>query len=115
MTHGHGDDIHDQHDSAPRDPLDWRQAVRDTGDRWGDVFDPATGGGPGVSRLPDQAVVDAAVAAAATRPLVAGQSYRGGTRVMFAFRELRRAAQRELAEILTRASTARCCRTRWAR
>ena len=74
----------------------------DAGDRWGDVFDPATGARTGRVPFADPAVVDAAVhaathAAAAWRT----QSIAARTRVMFAFRELLERRKRELAEILT--------------
>ncbi len=72
------------------------------GDRWGDVFDPATGVRTGRVPFADQAVVDAAVAAAAhAADAWRDQSIAARTRVMFAFRELLERRKRELAEILT--------------
>jgi malonate-semialdehyde dehydrogenase (acetylating) / methylmalonate-semialdehyde dehydrogenase len=72
------------------------------GDRWGDVFDPATGMRTGRVPFADQAVVDAAVAAAARAAAAwRSQSIAARTRVMFAFRELLERRKRELAEILT--------------
>src|SRR3954451_23514019 len=73
-----------------------------TGERWGHVFDPATGERTGRVPFADQAVVDAAVTAA-TRAAASWrhQSIAVRTRVMFAFRELVEQRKRELAEILT--------------
>ena len=72
------------------------------GARWGDVFDPATGARTGRVPFADQAVVDAAVAAAAQAAAAwRSQSIAARTRVMFAFRELLERRKRELAEILT--------------
>jgi malonate-semialdehyde dehydrogenase (acetylating) / methylmalonate-semialdehyde dehydrogenase len=74
----------------------------DTGDRWGDVFDPATGQRTGRVPFAGDAVVDAAVAAAARAAASwRTQSIAARTRVMFAFRELVERRKRELAEILT--------------
>jgi malonate-semialdehyde dehydrogenase (acetylating) / methylmalonate-semialdehyde dehydrogenase len=74
----------------------------DTGDRWGDVFDPATGQCTGRVPFAGEAVVDAAVAAAARAAASwRTQSIAARTRVMFAFRELVERRKRELAEILT--------------
>jgi malonate-semialdehyde dehydrogenase (acetylating) / methylmalonate-semialdehyde dehydrogenase len=74
----------------------------DTGDRWGDVFDPATGQRTGRVPFAGDAVVDAAVAAAARAAASwRSQSIAARTRVMFAFRELVERRKRELAEILT--------------
>jgi malonate-semialdehyde dehydrogenase (acetylating)/methylmalonate-semialdehyde dehydrogenase len=72
-------------------------------DRWGDVYDPATG--ERVARVPlaDPTVVDAAVRAAAA----AGRSWGASsiaarTRVMFAFRERLEQRKHEMAEVITR-------------
>jgi malonate-semialdehyde dehydrogenase (acetylating) / methylmalonate-semialdehyde dehydrogenase len=74
----------------------------DTGDRWGDVFDPATGQRTGRVPFAGDAVVDAAVTAAARAAASwRTQSIAARTRVMFAFRELVERRKRELAEILT--------------
>ena len=56
--------------------LDRRQAVRRTGERWGDVFDPARVSGRGAVPFADAAVVDAAVTAAAPAARVVGQARR---------------------------------------
>ena len=74
----------------------------DTGDRWGDVFDPATGQRTGRVPFAGDAVVDRAVDAA-TQAVASwrNQSIAARTRVMFAFRELVERRKRELAEILT--------------
>ncbi len=74
----------------------------DTGDRWGDVFNPATGQRTGRVPFADAAVVDRAVAAAAAAAAAWGhQSIAVRTRVMFAVRELLERRKRALAEILT--------------
>ena len=67
----------------------------DTGDRWGDVFNPAHGRArPGGCHSPTPPSSTRAVAAAARRRRAWGhQSIAARTRVMFAFRELARAAQ----------------------
>ena len=76
---------------------------RTESDRWGEVFDPATG--RIVARVPfaDAAVVDAAVRAA----MPAGQSWGATslgarTRVMFAFRERLDRRKHDMAELITR-------------
>ena len=72
-------------------------------ERWGDVFDPATGRRQSRVAFATPAVVDAAVEAATQ---AAAQwrdaSLAARARVMFAFRELVEQRKRELAEILTR-------------
>ena len=74
----------------------------DTGDRWGDVFNPATGERTGRVPFADAAVVDAAVTAAThAADSWRSQSIAARTRVMFAFRELVERRKRALAEILT--------------
>src|SRR3990172_4343018 len=78
---------------------DWDGAV----ERWGDVYDPATGERQARVAFAGAAEVDAAVASAAR----AAASWRrtslaARARVMFAFRELLERRKRDLAEILTR-------------
>ena len=72
-------------------------------ERWGDVYNPATGQQTGRVAFADKAVIETAVASA-TR---AAASWRNAslaqrTRVMFAFRDLIETHKRELAEVLTR-------------
>ncbi len=77
----------------------WDGAV----ERWGDVYDPATGRRQARVAFATSDVVDAAVqaaTAAAARWRTASLAAR--TRVLFAFRELVEQRKRELAEILTR-------------
>jgi malonate-semialdehyde dehydrogenase (acetylating) / methylmalonate-semialdehyde dehydrogenase len=72
-------------------------------DRWGDVFNPATGARSGRVAFGDAAVVDRAVAAAADAGRAWGRSSLAArSRVMFAFRDLVDRRRRDLAEILTR-------------
>jgi len=77
---------------------DWNGAV----ERWGDVYDPATGDPRARVAFAGADVVDAAVVAAAR----AAESWRhtsltARSRVMFAFRDLIERRKRDLAEILT--------------
>ena len=71
-------------------------------ERWGNVFNPATGVQTGRVAFADQAVVEAAVASA-TRAAAAWRtaSLAQRARVMFAFRDLIETNKREMAEILT--------------
>jgi malonate-semialdehyde dehydrogenase (acetylating)/methylmalonate-semialdehyde dehydrogenase len=72
-------------------------------ERWGDVFDPATGEKQRRVAFATAAVVDAAVAAARrAAPAWASSSLATRARVLFAFRDLVEARRSEIAAILTR-------------
>ena len=72
-------------------------------ERWGDVYDPATGEVSARVAFADVAVVDAAVAAATQAATSWGRaSLAVRARVMFAFRDLVERHKRDIAEILTR-------------
>jgi malonate-semialdehyde dehydrogenase (acetylating)/methylmalonate-semialdehyde dehydrogenase len=72
-------------------------------ERWGDVFDPATGERTARVAYAGAEVVDAAVVAA-TKAAAAWReaSLATRTRILFAFRQLLESRNKELAEILTR-------------
>jgi malonate-semialdehyde dehydrogenase (acetylating)/methylmalonate-semialdehyde dehydrogenase len=72
-------------------------------ERWGDLFDPASGERQGRVAFGDAAVVDAAVqtATAASRTW-ARTSLAARARILFAYRELVERRKREIAEMLTR-------------
>jgi malonate-semialdehyde dehydrogenase (acetylating) / methylmalonate-semialdehyde dehydrogenase len=77
----------------------WSEKV----ERWGDVYDPATGERQAQVAYADAGVVDQAVAAATH----ASQTWRSASlavrsRIMFAFRDLVDRHKREIAELLTR-------------
>ncbi len=72
-------------------------------ERWGDVYDPATGVRTGRVAFADAAVVDHAVRTATEAARTWGRtSLTARTRIMFAFRELVERRKRDIAEILTR-------------
>ncbi len=77
----------------------WEGAV----ERWGDVYDPATGERTGRVAFATPEVVDAAVqTAAAAAAKWRSASLAARTRVLFAFRDLVESRKREIAGILTR-------------
>jgi malonate-semialdehyde dehydrogenase (acetylating)/methylmalonate-semialdehyde dehydrogenase len=72
-------------------------------ERWGLVYDPATGSATGRVAFADAAVVDAAVASAARGAAAWREtSLAVRARVMFAYRELLERHKRDLAELITR-------------
>ena len=72
-------------------------------DRWGDVYNPATGERAARVAFADAAVVDEAVRVAGTAARQwARTSLTARTRIMFAFRELVERRKQAIAEILTR-------------
>src|SRR5512141_1001686 len=74
-----------------------------TSERWGDVFNPATGERAARVAFADATVVDEAVRVATEAARAWGRtSLAARTRVMFAFRELVERRKKEIAEILTR-------------
>src|SRR5512133_519832 len=74
-----------------------------TSERWGDVFNPATGEHAARVAFADARVVDEAVRVATEAARTWGRtSLAARTRVMFAFRELTERRKRDIAEILTR-------------
>jgi malonate-semialdehyde dehydrogenase (acetylating)/methylmalonate-semialdehyde dehydrogenase len=81
------------------DGKSWDGAV----ERWGDVFDPATGRPQARVAFASSAVVEAAVASATRAAASWGRaSLAVRMRTLFAFRQLVEARKKELAEILTR-------------
>jgi malonate-semialdehyde dehydrogenase (acetylating)/methylmalonate-semialdehyde dehydrogenase len=81
------------------DGKSWKGPV----ERWGDVYNPATGQRSSRVAFATPDVVDAAVAAATTAAARwRTVSLAGRTRILFAFRELVDRHKKELAEILTR-------------
>ena len=72
-------------------------------ERWGDVYDPATGEKQSRVAFAETGVVDAAVTAATAAAVGWREaSLATRTRVLFAFRQLVEAHKKELAELLTR-------------